>query len=121
MSQKKILVADDEKPLAQVLVFKLQHEGFKASMVANGEEALEFLANEEVDLVLLDLMMPKLDGFGVLEAMQKKQNHTPVIVSSNLSQPEQTDRALALGACGYYVKSNTSLKQVIDQIKAKLL
>ena len=81
---KKILIAEDEKPMSHALDLKLSKEGFSVVVANDGEATVEALAKDKFDLVLLDLMMPKLDGFKVLETMQANKNRTPVIVSSNL-------------------------------------
>lgn len=117
---KKILIAEDEKPLAKALQLKLNHEGFEAEIASDGEEALEHIKTGKYELVLLDLMMPKIDGFGVLESLQKAKSTVPVIVTTNLSQPEDLARVRSLGARGYLVKSNTPLSGIIQRIKELL-
>jgi DNA-binding response OmpR family regulator len=72
--------------------------------------------NEQFDLIVLDLILPKLTGFEVLEELKKKKSTTPVIVASNLSQGEDQERAKTLGARDYFVKSDTSLSQVVEHI-----
>lgn len=115
---KKILVCEDEKPIAKALVLKLNHEGFEAEAVHDGEEAIKILQERQFDLVLLDLIMPRVDGFGVLAKMQELKNNTPVIVTSNLGQEEDLKRAKELGAINYFIKSNTSLQEIVDNIKS---
>ena len=114
---KKILIVDDEKPMARALELKLQHSGFETKIVNEGTEALNLMEKDKFNLVLLDLMMPNLDGFKVLEALQKKKNTVPIVVTSNLSQLEDEKRELALGAEHYFVKSNTPLSTIIDYVK----
>ena len=114
---KKILIVDDEKPMARALELKLQHSGFETKVVNQGAEALSSIEKDKIDLVLLDLMMPSPDGFQVLESLQKKKNTVPIIVTSNLSQLEDEKRALALGAEHYFVKSNTPLSKIIEHVK----
>lgn len=74
---KKILVAEDEKPMAKAMELKLSHSGFDVKTVFNGEEALAILAQENFDLIFIDLIMPKLDGFHVLEELKKKKFYSP--------------------------------------------
>lgn len=114
---KKILIVDDEKPMARALELKLQHSGFETRVAYLGAEALDVLEKEKFSLILLDLMMPSPDGFAVLETLQKKKNTIPVIVTSNLSQLEDEKRARALGAESYFVKSNTPLSMIIEHVK----
>lgn len=114
---KKILICEDEKPIAKALVLKLNHEGFEAEAANDGEEALQILQSKQFDLILLDLIMPRIDGFGVLEKIKELKITTPVIVTSNLGQEEDLKRAKELGAVNYFIKSNTSLQEIVDGIK----
>lgn len=114
---KKILIVDDEKPMAHALELKLQHSGFDTKVAYLGSDALSLLDKEKYNLILLDLMMPSPDGFAVLETLQKKKNTIPVIVTTNLSQLEDEKRAMTLGAKKYFVKSNTPLSEIIDHVK----
>ncbi|KXK26625.1 MAG: Alkaline phosphatase synthesis transcriptional regulatory protein PhoP [candidate division WS6 bacterium OLB20] len=119
---KKILVVEDEKPIAKALQLKLNSSGYEATIAGDGEEALQVLAaGGSFDLVLLDLVMPKLDGFGFLaQARENGLSIPPVIVSSNLSQEEDIQRAKDLGAVSYYVKSNTPLSVIVEKINQYL-
>ena len=114
---KKILIVDDERPLAKALELKLVHEGYLAQSAFNGLEAIDALKKSNFDLVLLDLVMPQEDGFSVLENIQKLKLKTSVIVSSNLSQTEDLAKAKELGAVDYFVKSDTTLSEIIEKIK----
>jgi len=116
-NKKKILIAEDEKPIAKALELKLNHSGFAAQVVFNGQEALDKLKQEsDFDLILIDLVMPVLDGFGLLEALREKNNQIPIIVLSNLSQEEDFKRAKELGAKDFFIKSNTPLSEVVDYV-----
>lgn len=117
---KKILIVEDEKPMAKALELKLKGSGFEAKAVFNGEEALQVLAQEHYDLMLLDLMMPQKDGFSVLEDLKTKGITIPVIVATNLSQEEDIKRAKALGAQDYFVKSETPIAKVVEHVKKVL-
>lgn len=121
MSKKQsILIIEDEYPIATALKLKLEAQGFETQVAGNGEEGIRFLDQHEFDLVLLDLVMPKRDGFSVLEHLQQMNNTVPVIVSTNLNQDEDMDRVKALGAIGYYVKSNTPIKRVVQVVEETL-
>ncbi len=121
MSKKtQILIAEDEKPMAKALQAKLQHEGFEVSLAFDGAEALQKLDEGSFDLLILDLIMPNVDGFAVLEALRKKDQHVQVIVATNLSQQVDIDRVKKLGAVDYFVKSDTPLVEVVDHIKKVL-
>jgi len=113
---KRILIVDDEKPLAKALELKLIHEDFEAKAVYNGVDAITELGAKPYDLVLLDLVMPQEDGFTVLANIQKLKLKTSVIVSSNLSQEEDIDKAKSLGAIDYFIKSDTTLAEIVDKI-----
>lgn len=114
---KQILVVEDERPMARALELKLAYSGFAPSVVYNGAEALQAIKKDNFALILLDLMMPVVNGFDVLEAMQKLGNRTPVIVLTNLSQDEDEVRAKALGAKEFFVKSDTSILTVINRVR----
>ncbi len=115
--KKKILIVEDEKPMAHALELKLTHEGFDAHQAGNGEEALEILSKEKYDLILSDLIMPKMDGFSLLEELKKKGVKTPVIILSNLSQEEDEKRASSLGAKGFYIKSDTPISTIVEHVR----
>lgn len=120
--KRHILIVEDEKPIAKALQLKLAHSDFETDWAQNGEEALEILhkPNIKIDLILLDLIMPKMNGFDFLEALKKEKKTIPVIVSSNLSQEEDMKRVHDLGAVDYYVKSNITIAQVVEKINTYL-
>ena len=119
MSQKiyKILITEDEKPMAHALQLKLSHEGFVVDIASDGAEAIEILKKKEYDLLILDLITPKVDGFGVLEDMKKREDKTTVIVASNLGQEEDFARAKDLGAVEFFVKSDISISEIVTRVK----
>jgi two-component system OmpR family response regulator len=119
-SQKRILVVDDEKPMAKALELKLSKEGFLTKSVHNGEDALTTLGQDSYDLVLLDLVMPKLDGFKVLERMHAQKFTMPVFILSNLGQEEDRKRAKLLGAREFFIKSDIPIADVVSHIKQTL-
>ena len=112
---KKILIVEDERPLAHALELKFTHEGYDVTIATDGAEALKIANSGSFVVILLDLIMPNLDGFGFLEQMKKK---TPVVVLSNLGQDEDKERAKSLGAVGYFVKSNTPITDIISKVKS---
>ena len=117
---KKILIAEDEASLAKALALKLGGLGFGVKVATDGEEALVELKKNHYDLLLLDLMMPKLDGFGVLAAMKTWKSKPLVLISSNLSQKSDRDKAIKLGAKDFLVKADVSLKAVVETINKML-
>ena len=114
---KKILIVEDEHPLAHALELKFTHEGYDVTLAPDGEAGIKIANAESFDMILLDLIMPKLDGFGFLEQLKKK---SPVIVLSNLGQEEDKKRAESLGVKGYFVKSNTPITDIINKVKSLL-
>jgi len=116
-TKKKILIIEDEKPLSHALDLKLSHEGFEITATDSGETGLEYLSKERFDLVLTDLIIPGLDGFKVLETIQQKKMKIPVIVMTNLNQEEDKTRAFDLGATGFFVKSNSTISEIVESVK----
>lgn len=114
---KKILIVEDEKPLGNALVLKLNFAGFETVLVHDGNTAISTLARSHFDLILLDLLLPEKNGFTVLEELKKLKINIPIIISSNLSQPEDIRRAEELGARDYFVKSNITLADIVEKVK----
>jgi DNA-binding response OmpR family regulator len=119
-AKQKILLAEDEVALAQILSQKLTEAGFDVKIVYDGAEALKAMNQKTFDLLLLDLIMPRIDGFQVLEQMRKEKIKTSVIVMSNLSQTESETKALTLGAKDFIVKSDLSLDTIIKRVASFL-
>ncbi|MFZ2192698.1 MAG: response regulator [Candidatus Moraniibacteriota bacterium] len=117
MEIRKILVVEDERAIAKAMELKLNFSGFKASVAYNGLEALEILKKEKFDLIIVDLIMPKLDGFGTMRAIKELKIKTPIVVSSNLNQDEDLKKAKELGAVDFFVKSNIPISKLVENIK----
>ena len=117
---KKILIVEDEKPLAHALALKLGHEGYVTQIAGDGAEGLREALVGTHNLILLDLIMPEVDGFTILQEMQQKGVKTPVIVLSNLGQDEDKERAKKLGAIEYFVKANTPIAEILKKVKEVL-
>ena len=118
--KKKILIVEDERPLAHALELKFAREGFESTIAENGSDGLETAKKEKFDIILLDLIMPGMDGFAFMEQYIPKHKNVPIIVLSNLGQQEDEERALKLGAKAYYVKSNTPIAQIVSNVKSAL-
>ncbi len=116
--KKKILIVEDEKALATVLNLKLTSSGFETKVVYNGDLALATLKEEHFDLMLIDIMMPKRDGFSVLEDLKKASNKTPVFVMSNLGQEEDIAHVKSLGVKEYIIKADTSPAEITEKVAA---
>ncbi len=118
---KKILILEDEKPLARALELKLNSNGFNAKSVSNGEEGLLFLEKEEsVDFIICDLVMPKMDGFTFLKEIREKGVITPVLVLTNLSQKEDQEKIEELQPLGFFIKSDIPINKIVEYIKKSL-
>ena len=117
---KKVMIAEDDKFLSNAYKVKLTKEGFDICMAADGIEVFEKLEDFRPDVILLDLIMPRKDGFTVLEELKKNPNYRdiPVVIASNLGQKEDLDRGLALGAKDYVIKSEMSLEDLVKKIKS---
>lgn len=118
--KKRILIVEDDKPIATALQLKLQTDGFEVKVASDGKEGLTLAEKESFDLVLLDLMMPVLDGFGFLEGLKEKGLKVKTIVLSNLGQEEDILKTRALGAVDYIVKADLDLQQVVDRARKYL-
>ena len=116
--KKKILIVEDERPLAHALELKLSNSGYETNIVSTGKDAIEEASNKEFDLILLDLIIPGVDGFQVLEELHKKKLKIPIVVLSNLGQAEDQKRAEKFGVTKYCVKANTPLATIVDTIKS---
>ncbi len=117
--RNKILLIEDSKIIQQMYRSKLTIEQFTVITADNGMEAIKILSQEIPDLVLLDLMMPVMDGFKVLQVIKTdpRLSNIPVLVFSARGQPEEVEKAMNLGAAGYIVKATTKPNEVIEQIR----
>ncbi|MEK7067324.1 MAG: response regulator [Patescibacteria group bacterium] len=115
----KILFVEDEPNLQRVLSKAFEKEGFSILQAYDGERGLQLARDAKPDLILLDLILPKKDGFTVLTEL-KKANDTkniPVVVLTNIDKNEDIERVLGLGALTYLVKTNYDLKDIIQKVK----
>lgn len=120
---QQILLVEDEKILRDAYSIMLGvQEGFQLQVASNGQEALDLCKSKKYDLILLDLMMPVLDGAGFLEKanLAKKSPHTRIVIMSNLSSGEGLERVLKLGAHRHAVKSDLAPSDVISIIDEEL-
>lgn len=121
-TKKKILLVEDDAALASVYQTRLEAEGFDVRHVDNGEDALSNALEYRPDLIVLDVMMPKIDGFDVLDIIRQTPETTSmrVIMLTALSQAKDKERAEKLGADDYLVKSQVVISDVIARIKHHL-
>lgn len=121
-AKKKILLVEDNESMASVYLVRLQNEGFDVRHVPDGEDALSTAVSYKPDLILLDVMMPKISGFDVLDILRNTPDlaKTKIIMLTALSQPADKDRALGLGVDDYLVKSQVVIADVVERIKRQL-
>lgn len=119
---KKILLVEDDDALASVYTTRLQAEGFDTRRVANGEEALAVAIQYQPNLILLDVMMPRVSGFDVLDILRNTPEtaNVKIVMLTALSQDSDKERAESLGVDDYLVKSQVVIADVVDKIKSHL-
>lgn len=122
-TKQKILIAEDEAFLLRALSHKLRMNGFEVYEAKDGVEAIKIIKSKKPDLVLLDLMMPKKNGFDTLMEIKgdKKLKHIPIIILSNLGQEKDVQQCKKMGAVDYLIKSDSSLIDILEKIKLHLL
>lgn len=114
----RVLLAEDDRFLRKAAETALKRQGFTVFPAVDGEEALRVARAETPDIVLLDLIMPKLQGFEVLRALKADAATAkiPVIILSNLGQESDVKQAMEAGAAGYFVKANLSLQDLVKRV-----
>jgi len=113
------LIAEDDEFLGSIYETKFTAEGFKVIRAIDGEEAIKFASSKKPDLILLDVLMPKLDGFGVLKIL-KEQLETrgiPVILLTNLGQRVDVEKGLSLGAVDYLIKTHLKPSETVAKVR----
>lgn len=122
MNNKKILITEDEPTLSTVLKAQLSAMGFVVLQARNGEECLEIALKKHPDIILLDIILPKMDGLMVLDKLREDGwgKNVPVIVLTNLSNAEDMENAIKRGARGYLVKSDKTLAEIVERVQKEL-
>lgn len=117
---KKILIVEDDFPMAHVLKLKLTGLGFQVDHAPNGEQAMEYIGKNPYDIILLDLRLPKKSGFEIIQEIRANPQwkDLKIFVLSNLGQKEDLDKALELGADSYLIKADTSIHSLLEKITA---
>jgi DNA-binding response OmpR family regulator len=118
----KILLVDDDDFLLDMYSVKFKEEGFKIDIASSGMDALDKLKKGAYDVILLDIVMPALDGFEVLTRIKKERlaDKATIIILSNLGQKEDIERGLALGAQDYVIKAHFTPREVVEKVKQHL-
>ena len=119
---KKILIIEDEKIICDLLERKLTREGYSVVIATNGIDGLIKMREDRPDIVLLDIIMPKMGGFEVMEEMNKDETlkDIPVIVVSNSGQPVEIDRIKKMGAKDWLIKTEFDPQEVLDKVKKQI-
>ena len=119
---KKILVIEDDKFLRKIITRKLLKEGYEVFEAIDGEEGMKGLQENKPDLVLLDLVLPEIDGFEVLAKMKiiPAISKIPVIVLSNLGEKKDIEKALKMGAKDYLIKAHFTPEEIIERVENTL-
>src|SRR5579863_9976026 len=119
---RRVLLAEDDRFLRKAAAAMLRRQGFTVLTAEDGEEALRLAQAETADLILLDMIMPRMQGFEVLKAL-KGDPHTapiPVVILSNLGQESDSKAAREMGALDYWVKANLALDELVRRVEEKL-
>jgi DNA-binding response OmpR family regulator len=117
---KKILVIEDDKFLRELISQKLLKEGYDVAEAMDGEKGVESVKSEKPDLVLLDLILPGIDGFEVLARIKSDPeiSGTPVIILSNLGQKDDIEKGLNMGAVDYLIKAHFTPGEIVEKIRS---
>ncbi len=118
-AKKTIMIIEDDRFLSSLIKARLEKDGFRTPQAFDGEEAIKMLHEGKPDLIVLDLIVPKVSGFEVLEAvsLDPQLNKIPVVILSNLTQDSDIQKAKSLGATEYFVKVRISIDDLINKIK----
>lgn len=116
---KKVLAVEDDLFLKELLAGKLSDDEFNVFYASNGDEALSLAATEVPDVILLDILLPGMSGYEVLEKLKADETtkHIPVLILSNFGQPEDIEKGKSLGAVDFLVKANNSLDAIVARVR----
>lgn len=117
MENKKILLVEDDPFLSDIYATSLKHAGFNVTHANNGKKCLEMLEKGNFDILLLDLLLPGVDGFEVLKTIKEKNIKIDIFVLSNLSGEEYLEKAKELGAKEYLLKTKFTPKEIVEKIE----
>ena len=121
-SETKVLIVDDDEFLLEMYALKFKESGFVVEIAKNGEEAVQKAKEVSPDVMLLDVVMPRMDGFDVLRVL-RKENIAPravVLILTNLGQKDDFDRGIKLGATDYIVKAHYTPSEVVKKVQSLL-
>ncbi len=118
MLKKNILLVEDDPFLIDIYTTKLKSTGFNVEVASDGSQAISKLKEKQPDLVLLDIVLPRFDGWDVLKSLEKNNNikKTKVVILSNLGQKSDIDKAIKMGAVKYLIKAHYTPSEIVDEI-----
>ena len=116
---KTILLVEDDPFLIDIYTTKLKESGFSVKIATDGEEALQLIKEEKPDLMILDIVLPQVDGWELLRRIKSasESKNLKVIILSNLGQKEEVEKGLKLGAAKYLIKAHYTPSQVVKEVK----
>lgn len=117
MAQFDIIVAEDDTVLRDLYLRKFDRDVYEVRTASNGQEALDLVQQKAPHLLVLDINMPVLDGFGVLEKLPKERRTFPVIILTNFDDQANRDRGAALGVSDYFVKKDMTIKSLVEMVE----
>jgi DNA-binding response OmpR family regulator len=122
MEKKKILLVEDDPFISEMYIMKFEKAGYDCEFASTGKDGLEKARSWKPDLVLLDILIPEMDGFEVLSTLKKDTatSHIPVIMLTNLGQKEDIEKGKSLGAAAYIIKAHFTPQEVADKVKSVL-
>jgi len=123
MDNHKVLIIEDDRFLSSLMKARLEKEGFSVTQAFNGEEAMDLLKKDQPDMIVLDLIMPRVSGFEFLEniSVDPQISKIPVMILSNLGQESDIQKVKRLGAVQYFVKVKTSIDELVSHVKELLV
>jgi DNA-binding response OmpR family regulator len=117
--KNKVLIIEDDSFISDMYRLKLEAEGFNVKVAEDGQKGLEQLNKEKPDLVLLDVVMPKMDGFTVLQNIKEDPEiqDVPVVLLTNLGQKDSVEKGLKMGALDYVIKAHFTPSEVVEKVR----
>lgn len=121
-AKKKVLLVEDDKMILDMYTLKFTQEGYEVTQAENGKDGLDAAKRINPDIVLLDIILPQMDGFTVLKSLKAdpKLKNIPVVLLTNLGQDGDVKKGIELGAVDYLIKANFTPSQVVDKVKSVL-
>ena len=122
LPNKKVLIIEDDSFMGNLLLRKFKQESFDVSLACNAEEARKVISSNRPAIILLDIILPGIDGFGFLKELKGNPDtkEISVIITSNLGKPEEIEKGLAEGASDYIIKAQASTSEIVEKVRSLL-